>query len=162
MKKWILLATVITVLWIWASPSLSQERMPLVDKNEWKARSPSGDYLGTIKKENKHFVFYSKDAVALKEKERKKQWPPNSQKKVMMEWLIHNTEDQLVGRLTNEGISSFYLYDKDGAYLGLILHSNKHFMPKKTTKTRRYLSPEVAKLYLAVLDALENLEDQSK
>lgn len=159
MKKGILLTAIFFLSFFGLSPASSGERrQEPKDQAFWETYNQEGEYVGTIKKEKKRFIFYDKDEINLK-------------KKAKSEWEMYNQIDEFVGILKKEE-RSYKFYDKQERYLGLILLESKQLMPrgynikkKKMAgdqiahkRTASKITPETARLYLYIVEAIEKIE----
>ena len=143
MKKEILLTTIIFSFFLSVSSAFSDDKA--TDPKVWDVYNRKGAYIGTVVKENKHFVFYDKDEITLKPK------GDNV-------WEMYMQKDEFVGTV-EKFKERFRYYDKHENYIGTIL-GTKSLLPRgsgvKNKKT--IIGPGAAKFYLNVLEAIENIE----
>jgi len=144
MKKIALLAAIMIPLFFSFSLAFSGEKRPgSKDGNTWEAYNPKGEFVGTLKKEKERFIFYDKDEIKLKAKDKDV-------------WEIRNQKDEFLGTLKKDK-GEFRFYDKQEKYMGLILES-KNLMPSGHRLRTTQLTPEAAKLYLGILEAIKNIK----
>jgi hypothetical protein len=144
MKKNMVLAAIIILLFFSFSLAFSGERRPAAkDPNKWQAYNQKGEVVGTIIKEKERFIFYDKDEIKLKEKGRSV-------------WGLYNQNDEFLGTLEKDK-EKFRFYDKQEKNMGLILES-KNLMPSGHRLRTTQLTPEAAKLYLGILEAIKNFK----
>lgn len=146
MKKDLLFAAIIIFLVFSLSVAFSGEVKPKInDETMWDLYSPKGEFLGKIKKEKERFVFYDKDEISLEKTDKNK-------------WKMRNQENEFVGTLQKDkGKDRYKFFDKQEKHLGVILESKK-LMPRGHRSDVTQLSPEAAKFYLDVLNAIETIE----
>lgn len=144
MKKCMLLIAIIVPLFFSFSAAISGEiKTEKKDPNVWEAYSPEGEFVGTIKKEKERVIFYDKDEIKLKDKDKN-------------EWEMYNQKDEFVGTLIKNK-EHFKFYNKQEKYQGIIIGSKK-LMPRGHRTNTTQLTPEAAKLYLDVLEAIEKIK----
>ncbi len=144
MKKAILFMAIIVPFFFSPATSFSDEtKRNVKEEDTWELYSRKGEFLGNVKKEKERFIFYDKDEINFKEKDENA-------------WEMYNREDEFVGTLKREK-DKFRIYDKHEKYLGLILES-KRLMPRGHVTRITQLTPEAAKLYLDVLEAIEKIK----
>jgi hypothetical protein len=155
MKKDVLLMAIWFLFFFGLSPAFSGERSQnSKDQALYEAYNPKGEYVGTIKKEKTRFIFWDKDEINLREKDKNEWEIMPHQKKAEKEWDMYNQKDEFVGTLIKKE-GNFKIYDKDKKYIGVIIESNKLLVkPRKPSP----FAPEAAKLYLDVLEAIEKIE----
>jgi len=157
MKRCMLLMAIIVLLFFSFSAAISGEIKPeKKDSNVWKAYSPEGKFVGTIKKEKKRVIFYDKDQIKLKDRDKNEWNKMRHQEKAEKEWDMYNHKDEFVGTLIKTK-EYFKIYDKQKKYQGIIIGSKKLMPRGHMTKTTQ-LTPEAAKLYLDVLEAIEKIK----
>lgn len=144
MKRSVLLtATMISFLFSFSLVFSGEKKSGTKEPDVWKAYDRKGEVIGTIKKEKERYIFYDKDEIELKATEKNI-------------WEMYNQEGDLVGTLKKD--KNYYVcYDKQEKKVGVILES-KAMLPWRSMQRSTKVTPEMAELYLHVLEALEKIK----